>query len=45
MRGKSLVLLRQQKPSHLSHDLGLLTVSVVVSELGQTSEMFDNGWN
>ena len=44
MRGMNLVLLRQHKPSHLSHDFGLLTVRVVLSELGHTREMLDNGW-
>jgi hypothetical protein len=45
VRGKNLVPLRQKKSSFLSRDLGSLTVSMVVSELGQTGEMLDNGWN
>ena len=43
--GRTLYSCVNKKSSFLSPDLGSLTVSVVVSELGQTVEMLDNGWN
>ena len=33
-----------QNPSHLSHNSGLLTARVVLSELRHTRELYDNNW-
>jgi len=43
--GRTLYCSVNQKSSYLSRDLGPSTVSVVVSELGQTRGKFGKGWN